>query len=74
MPGQDRSVSGRLNVMMNDVSGERLNALNAMMNDVFDIGLGFDVSFIFRHCKWEQAQNDIMILSKFAFTASKHDR
>ena len=50
MPVQDRSVSGRLNVMMNDVSGERLNA---MMNDAGDIGLGFDVSFICRHCKWE---------------------
>ena len=24
------------------------------------IGLGFDVSFICRHCKWEQAQNDII--------------
>ena len=31
-----------------------------MMNDVVDIGLGLDVSFICRHCKWEQAQNDII--------------
>ena len=45
MPVQDRSVSGRL---------------NAMMNDVGDIDLGLDVSFICRHCKWEQAQNKII--------------
>ena len=57
MPIQDRSASGRLNVMMNDVSGERLKAI---MNDVGDIGLGFDVSFICRSCKWEQAQNAII--------------
>ena len=31
-----------------------------MMNDVGDIGLGLDVGFICRHCKWEQAQNDII--------------
>ena len=34
--------------------------LNAMMNDVRDIDLGLDISFICRHCKWEQAQNDII--------------
>ena len=30
------------------------------MNDVSDIGLGLDVSYICRYCKWEQAQNDII--------------
>ena len=45
VPVQDRSVSGQLNVMMNDVG---------------DIGLGLDVSFICRHYKWKQAQNDII--------------
>ena len=44
-PVQHRSVSGRLNAMMNDVGG---GWLNEMMNDV-DVGL--DVSFICRHCK-----------------------
>ena len=56
VPVQDRSMCGQLNVMMNDVSGEQLNA---MMNDVGDIGLGFDVTFICRHCKLEQTHNDI---------------
>ena len=57
MPVQDRSVSGRLNAMMNDVSGGRLNAI---MNDIGDISLVLNISFICRHCKWEQAQNDII--------------
>ena len=48
MPVQDRSVSGRLNVMMNDVVDT-------------DLGLCvLDVSLICRYCKWEQAQNDII--------------
>ena len=50
-------MSGRLNAMMNDVDGGRLNS---MMNDFSEIGLGLGVSFICRHCKWEQAQNYII--------------
>ena len=45
VPVQDRSVSGRLNVMMNDAG---------------NIYLGLDISFICRYCKWEQAQNGII--------------
>ena len=48
VPVQDRSVSGRLNAMMNDVGDKHL---------YIDV---LDVSFICRHCKWEQAQNDII--------------
>ncbi len=53
----DMDVNGQHNVVMNDVDVNVIGQRNVMMNDDVQVGL---VSFICRHCKWEQAQNDII--------------